>query len=127
MGGNTVYLNGGIVDSIGGGSLTKTGPGVFCIGGSSPNTYTGATTISGGDVYLNNSSVSGYAIPGDLYLGGTTQMWVNIQSDNQIAPTSRWTFNGTGSMAGGQASGPQPNGGGPLGYYGASRGRKHLE
>ena len=97
VGGNTVYLNGGIVDSIGGGSLTKTGPGVFCIGGSSPNTYTGATTISGGNVYLNKSSISGYAIPGDLYLGGTTQMWVSIQSDNQIAPTSKWTFNGTGA------------------------------
>ena len=96
VGGNTVYLNGAIVDSVGGGSLTKTGPGVLCIGGSSPNTYTGRTTLSGGDVYLNKSSLSGYAIPGDLYLGGTSQMWVNIQSDNQFAPTSRWTFNGTG-------------------------------
>ena len=41
VGGNTVYLNGAIADSVGGGSLTKTGPGVLCIGGSSPNTYTG--------------------------------------------------------------------------------------
>ena len=24
-------------------------------------------------------------------------MWVNIQSDNQFAPTSKWTFNGTGN------------------------------
>jgi autotransporter-associated beta strand protein len=97
VGGNTVYLNGAIVDSVGGGSLTKTGPGVLCIGGSSPNTYTGPTTLSGGDVYLNKSVLSGYAIPGDLYLGGNTQMWVNLQSDNQIAPTSKWTFVDTGA------------------------------
>jgi autotransporter-associated beta strand protein len=95
VGGNAVYLTGAIVDGAGGGSLTKSGPGVLSIGGSSPNTYTGATTLSGGDVYLNKSS--GYAIPGDLYLGGTTQMWVSIQADNQIAPTSKWTFNGTGA------------------------------
>jgi autotransporter-associated beta strand protein len=97
LGGNSVYLNGPIVDSVGGASLTKTGPGVFCIGGSSPNTYSGSTTISGGDVYLNKSSISGYAIPGDMVLTGTAQVWVNIQSDNQFAPTSRWTFNGTGA------------------------------
>ncbi len=97
VGGNTVYLSGAIVDGVGGGSLSKSGPGVLCISGSAPNTYTGATTISGGDVYLNKSSPSGYAIPGDLYLGGDAQMWVNLQGDNQIAPTSLWTFNGTGA------------------------------
>ena len=96
VGGNTVYLNGAISDSVGGASLSKSGPGVLCIAGSSPNTYTGTTTLSGGDVYLNKLSLSGYAIPGDLVLTGTSQMWVNIQSDNQIAPTSRWTFTGTG-------------------------------
>ena len=45
---------------------------------------------------MNKSSLSGYAIPGDLYLGGNTQMFVNLQGDNQIAPTSKWTWNGTG-------------------------------
>ncbi len=97
VGGNTVYLNGAIADSVGGGSLTKSCPGVLCIGGSAPNTYTGPTTLSGGDVYLNKSALSGYAIPGDLYFGGNTQMWVSVQSDNQIAPTSKWTWNGTGA------------------------------
>ena len=70
---------------------------MLCIGGSSANTYSGTTTLSGGDVYLNKSAVSGYAIPGDLVLTGTAQMWVTLQGDNQIAPTSHWTFNGTGS------------------------------
>ena len=97
VGGNTVYLNGAISDSVGGASLTKSGPGVLCIGGSAPNTYSGTTTLSGGDVYLNKSSGSGYAIPGDLVLTGTTQMWLTLQGDNQIAPTSRWTWNGTGA------------------------------
>ena len=96
-GGNTVYLNGAISDSVGGASLTKSGAGVLCIGGSAPNTYSGTTTLSGGDVHLNKSSVSGYAIPGDLVLSGTAQMWVTLQGDNQIAPTSRWTWNGTGA------------------------------
>ncbi len=96
-GGNTVYLNSAISDSVGGASLTKSGAGVLCIGGSAPNTYSGATTLSGGDVYLNKSSVSGYAIPGDLVLSGTAQMWVTLQGDNQIAPTSTWSFTGSGN------------------------------
>ena len=95
-GGNTVYLNGAISDSLGGASLSKSGPGVLCIAGSSPNTYTGTTTLSGGDVYLNKLSLSGYAIPGNLVLTGTAQMSVRLQGDNQIAPSSQWTFNGTG-------------------------------
>ena len=127
VGGNTVYLNGPISDSVGGGSLTKTGPGVLCIGGSSPNTYTGPTTLSGGDVYLNKSSLSGYAIPGDMYLGGTAQMWVNIQSDNQIRAHLEMDVQRHGQLAGSQAFRPQRDRGGHFGHDRARRNGKHLE
>ena len=78
VGGNTVYLTGAIIDSVGGGSLDQDGRGRALHRRLFGNTYTGATTISGGDVYLNKSS--GYAIPGDLYLRRATQMWVIIQA-----------------------------------------------
>lgn len=92
---NSVYLTGNIIDSAGGGSLTKTGTATLYIQGSAGNTYTGATTLLGGDAYFNKTS--GYAIPGDLILGGNTQMFVYVQQANQIAPTSKWSWMGTGA------------------------------
>ena len=94
-GANSVYLTGNIIDSAGGGSLTKTGTATLYIQGSSGNSYTGLTTILGGDVYLNKTS--GYAIPGDLTLGGNTQIFVSVQQSNQIASTSKWSWCGTGA------------------------------
>ena len=47
-------------------SLTKTGMGTLYIQGSSGNTYTGLTTVTGGKVYLNKTS--GYAIAGNLLM-----------------------------------------------------------
>ena len=93
---NTVYLSGAISDSVGGGSLTKTGTATLNFSGSPANTYSGATTILGGDVYLNRSLTSGYTIPGDLYLGGNTQIFVNVQQNNQIAPTAKLNWIGSG-------------------------------
>ena len=92
--GNVAYLQGVISDGVGGGSLTKSGVGTLYLSGSSGNTYSGATTILGGDLHLNKAS--GYAIPGDLYLGGNTHVFVYMEGDNQIAPTSKVTWIGTG-------------------------------
>jgi fibronectin-binding autotransporter adhesin len=88
---NSVYLTGALTDSGGNGSLTKTGNGSLYLQGSTGNTYHGSTTILGGDLYL--AKTSGYAIAGDLYLGGTASYTVNLQGDNQIAPTSKIVWN----------------------------------
>ena len=92
---NSVYLTGAIQDAVGGGSFTKTGTGTLYITGSPGNTYAGSTTILGGDVYLNKTA--GYAIPGDLTLGGSNQLFVNVQADNQIASTASLHWCGTGA------------------------------
>jgi fibronectin-binding autotransporter adhesin len=92
--GKTVDLSGAISDGLGGGSLTKTGVATLYLDGAVGNTYTGPTTILGGDVYLNKAS--GYAIPGDLILGGSTSQYVNVVGANQIAPTAKWTWIPTG-------------------------------
>jgi autotransporter-associated beta strand protein len=91
-GANTVYLQGGMSDSIGGASLTKSGTATLYLNGAG-SSYTGATSILGGDLYLNTTS--GYAIPGDLVLGGNSGFNVYVQGNNQIAPTSKWTWKAT--------------------------------
>jgi autotransporter-associated beta strand protein len=93
-GANTVYLQGGMSDSVGGGSLTKTGTATLYLNGAG-SSYTGSTSLIGGNAYFNTTS--GYAIPGDLILGGNTQMFVNVVGSNQIATTSKWTWTGTGA------------------------------
>ena len=67
------------------------GGGTLTVGGSAGNTYTGPTTITGGNVSL--AKTSGYAIPGDLNLGGSTQSFVGLLGDDQIAPAAKlaWT------------------------------------
>jgi autotransporter-associated beta strand protein len=89
---NSVYFTGALADSVGGASLTKTGNGALYLQGSTGNSYTGSTTILGGNLYL--AKTSGYAIAGDLYLGGTAYSSVILQGDNQIAPTSKIVWNG---------------------------------
>ena len=50
--------------------MTKNGSGTLYLQGSSGNTYTGSTTITGGKMYLNKTS--GYAIPGNLTMSTPT-------------------------------------------------------
>jgi autotransporter-associated beta strand protein len=89
------YLSGAISDGIGGGSLVKTGTGSLAIDGTTGNTFTGPLKILGGNVYLNKTS--GYAVPGDFVLGGSSQIFVSLQANNQFAPTSKWIWAGTGA------------------------------
>ena len=93
-------LQGSITDSVGGGSLSKSGPGTLNLNGSPGNTYTGSTTISEGRLLLNKTS--GYAIPGNLTMStapDTPGIWTSVpatyviaQGAGQIAPSCLLTF-----------------------------------
>ena len=52
LGSNYAVMSGVLSDSAGGASLTKTGAGVLSLTGSSGNTYSGLTTVTGGGLYL---------------------------------------------------------------------------
>lgn len=88
-----------------GGGITKTGPGTLQLsgggGGANPNTYSGLTTVSQGEVILNtNASV--VAIPGDLIISGGT---VTQTAVDQIASSSTVTLNsGTWDLGGNNSS-----------------------
>ena len=71
-----------------GGSLTKTGTGAFTLSGA--NTYTGATTVNGGALFVNGSTSSssvvtvnsGATLGGNGTIGGA----VNVNSGATLAP-----------------------------------------
>ena len=79
----------GVIKSTTGG-LTKNGAGLLVLSGSSPNLYSGVTTVNGGT--LNLSKTTGPAVPGDLV--ANTGTIVNLQANNQTAPTTNVTLNG---------------------------------
>jgi autotransporter-associated beta strand protein len=96
-------LSGAISDTVGGGSLTKTGPGVLYLTGSTSNSYTGGTTINGGIVYLQKTG-GATAIPGNVTLGFSpyngnvgergNSTWLILKGTNQINPSAIITFDG---------------------------------
>ena len=91
--GDFAALQGAISDSIGGGSLTKTGDGTLYLQGAASNTYSGLTTIMG--TLVAAKSGGAVAIPGDVLLSETgdgTGTVLQLNGDNQIASTAALTF-----------------------------------
>ncbi len=84
--GDTLELS-GVISGTGG--LTETGSGLVKLDGTNPNTFTGLTTVSGGTLDLIKTN--GPAVPGDLSAGPGTV--VNLQANNQTAPTTNVTLN----------------------------------
>ncbi len=86
--GDFASLSGVISDSVGGGSWTKTGIGTLYIKGTASNTYTGATTFTGGTIYLSKTG-GAVAIPGNLNIAdGAGRTYVVLGGNNEIAPSA---------------------------------------
>jgi len=87
-------VNVGLGGSLG---LTKSGPGTAVLAGTTGNTYTGCTTLIGGELVLNKTAAAGvYAVPGNVVLD-STNAYVTIllqDNDNQLSPSSVVTFTG---------------------------------
>ena len=90
-------ISGAIPDgSLGATSVTKSGSGTWTLSGASANTYTGTTTVNGGELDLNKTAGVN-AIAGNLTIGdGTGTDTVKLLADNQIANTSDVTVNSSG-------------------------------
>ena len=71
--------------------LTKDGGGQLILSGTSANTYTGTTTVNGGDLRLAKSTGVN-AVTGDLVIN--TGARVSMSNSDQIADTSNVTING---------------------------------
>ena len=86
----------GVITGLGAG-LTKIGAGRLDFDGTVANTYTGLTTISNGELFLNKTA-GVTAIPGDILINGGT---LTLGAADQIADTSVLTLSsGTFNMAG---------------------------
>ncbi len=80
----------------GDGGLTKSGSGELLLSGSSPNTYNGVTTVSGGTLRLGKTA-GAIAVPGDLVISGGG---VTFNADNQIADDAAVVVSGGGTFNG---------------------------
>lgn len=82
------------------GGLTKSGLGILTLSGSAANTFTGASSITAGEVDLaKNTGVT--AIAGNITVGdGTASAVLKLINSEQIADTSVVSFNGSGATAG---------------------------
>ncbi len=83
----------------GDGGLTKSGSGELLLSGSSPNTYNGVTTVSGGTLRLGKTA-GVIAVPGDLVISGGG---VTFSASNQIADGAAVTMSGSTSVLNGTA------------------------
>ena len=79
----------GEISGAAGRGLSKSGPGRLVLTGGAPNTYPGATIVSGGTLVLNKSNTDA-AIQGDLLIGttGTETATVQLALNFQIAESS---------------------------------------
>ncbi|MDC0936429.1 autotransporter-associated beta strand repeat-containing protein [Pirellulales bacterium] len=82
--------------AISGGGLVKIGVGQLTLGGSTANSYTGTTTVSGGTLLLSKTVVDG-AIPGELFVQDGAA--VRLTTDEQIAAAGNTvTIENTGQL-----------------------------
>lgn len=65
-------------------SLTKAGAGRWILSGS--NTYTGATTVSAGSLFVNGSIASAVSVASNAILGGSGLIASSIAGDGRIGP-----------------------------------------
>ena len=95
---NLITLNG----IISGTALTKTDSGALTLSGASSNTYTGTTTVTGGNLILSKTG-GATAIPGNLAIGGAgnNNVYVWGTANNQLggANTVVSSVNATGINA----------------------------
>ena len=92
--GDYAVLSGAISDSIGGGSLLKTGTGILYVQGSTSNTYSGLTTIQGTLVAAKTGGA--VAIPGNVTLSETSDgvtPVLQLNGDGEISSSAVLTFN----------------------------------
>ncbi|MGA2253320.1 MAG: autotransporter-associated beta strand repeat-containing protein, partial [Thermoguttaceae bacterium] len=103
-GGDSALISGNIIDSAGGGGLTKTGAGLLILTGN--NAYTGGTTINAGTLEATTTaSLPGYNAPGSVTVNGGilavqtrngTVGWSSPQIDGLVA-NANWN-NGAGAL-----------------------------
>lgn len=88
----------GVISGVGA-SLTKAGFGTMTLSGANPNTYTGLTTVAGGQLTLSKTAGVN-AIGGDLTIGSPTTFTgtqtVVLGAANVIPDTSFVTVHSTG-------------------------------
>ena len=92
--GDYTAFSGAISDSLGGGSLAKTGAGTLYLQGTASNTYSGATTIAGTLVAAKTGGA--IAIPGNVTLvetgyGGVSALQLN--GNGELPSSCVLTFN----------------------------------
>jgi autotransporter-associated beta strand protein len=91
---------GGVIDSSNTGGLIRSGTNTLQFYGASPNTYSGTTTSTGGNLYLNKSA-GVISVPGDVILGdGTGDDLMSLGKSEQIADSAIVTL--VGSVPGNQ-------------------------
>ncbi len=99
-GGSGVALGTATLTTNSSGGLHKTGNGILTLSGTTANTFTGASSVTAGELRLGKTA-GVTAIGGDLTIGdGTAPAIVQLNTSQQIADTSRVSFAGSGANAG---------------------------
>lgn len=99
-GGSGVVLGTATLSPNSSGGLHKTGNGILTLSGATANTFTGASSVTAGELRLGKTA-GVTAIGGDLAIGnGSAPAVVQLNTSQQIGDTSRVSFAGSGANAG---------------------------